>query len=149
MAKPDIAAILNEALEDERKAEATYAAIIKRFGPVRPFINIVDAETRHSRALEHQMERLGIKIPANLWIGKGTAPDSLAVACDAAITAEIENIALYDRLLPSVQDPTARKVLENLQAASRENHLPAFRRCLSREEGAGPGSGGGQGRRGR
>lgn len=148
MAKPDIAAILSEALEDERKAEATYAAIIERFGPVRPFINIVDAETRHSQAIERQMERLGITIPANLWIGRGSAPDSLAAACDGAIAAEIENIALYDRLLPSVQDPTARKVLENLQSASRENHLPAFRRCLSREQG-GPGAGRGQARRGR
>ncbi|MBB3861995.1 rubrerythrin [Novosphingobium hassiacum] len=148
MAKPDIAAILNEALEDERKAEATYAAIIERFGPVRPFINIVDAETRHSRALERQMERLGITIPANLWMGQGSAPNSLTAACEAAVVGEIENIALYDRLLPLVQDPTARSVLENLQSASRDNHLPAFRRCLTREQGEAT-LGGGHGRRGR
>ena len=114
MTKSDVAAILSEALEDERKAEATYLAIIERFGSVRPFINIVDAETRHSRAIERQMELLGITIPANLWIGRGSAPKSLASACEPAVAAEIENIALYDRLLPFVQDPTVRIVLENL-----------------------------------
>jgi len=155
MADVDIAVILNEALDDERKAEATYAAIIEQFGPVRPFINIVDAETRHSRAIERQMERLGIAVPPNDWIGKGVAPASLVAACEGAITAEIENIAIYDRILPYVQDATARRVLENLRAASRDNHLPAFRRCLAREqgtggrgrEGRGPGGGQGQGRR--
>lgn len=134
MAKPDMAQILGEALDDERKAEATYAAVIERFGAVRPFVNIVDAETRHSIAIERQLSRLGLAIPANIWHGRGAAPGTLVDACEAAIAAEIDNIALYDRLLPGIQDPTTRRVLENLQAASRDNHLPAFRRCLSREQ---------------
>lgn len=68
-----------------------------------------------------------------------------------AIEAEVENIALYDRLLPAIADASVRHVLQNLQDASRDNHLPAFRRCLERENGGG-GSGGardGQGSQGR
>lgn len=148
--------IMVEALDDERKAEATYTAIIERFGGVRPFINIVDAEARHSQAIERQMERLGMAVPENGWIGKGTAPATLAAACESAIAGEIENIALYDRLLPQIPDVTTRSVLENLRDASRDNHLPAFRRRLARESGMtdrgsaarGPRGGGGYGRHG-
>ena len=100
------------------------------------------------------MTRLGFAIPANQWQGKGMAPATLAEACRMAIEAEVENIALYDRLLPAIADDSVRHVLQNLQDASRDNHLPAFRRCLERENG-GSGSGGArdeqgsQGRHGR
>lgn len=130
----DLATILRDALEDERKAEATYAAVIDHFGPVRPFINIVEAEKRHSAAIERQMQRLGLAIPEGLWQpDKVDPPVSLAAACALAIEAEIENIALYDRLIPQIGDASVREVLQNLQDASRNNHLPAFRRCLARE----------------
>lgn len=146
MSTVDLEEILRDALEDERKAEATYAAVIEKFGEVRPFNNIIDAERRHSAAIERQMARLGFAIPANQWEGKGVAPATLADACGIAVEAEIENIALYDRLLPEIADDVVRQVLQNLQDASRDNHLPAFRRCLEREEGGG---GGGSGRTGR
>lgn len=135
MTAPDISAILLDALDDERKAQATYAAVIAAFGPVRPFINIIEAEGRHAAAIMRQLHRLGIAIPADRWAGRVAAPASLAAACEAAIEAEIENIALYDRLIPAITDPDIRGLLERLQAASRENHLPAFRRCLTRRCG--------------
>jgi hypothetical protein len=50
----NLEALLGDALDDEYKAEATYAAVITRFGPVRPFINIVEAERRHAGALIRQ-----------------------------------------------------------------------------------------------
>jgi rubrerythrin len=123
---------LCEALGDERKAEATYEAIIARFGPVRPFVNIVDAETRHSMAVERQMHRLGIPIPPNPWPGTVSQPETLKVACAAAIQAEIENIEMYDRMMPKIGDPAVRQTFQNLRAASHDNHLPAFRRCHRR-----------------
>lgn len=125
--------ILLDALDDERKAEATYAAVIAKFGPVRPFSNIVEAERRHAAALIRQLERLGIEVPPNRWTEQITVPDTLAEACADAVRDEIENIALYDRLIPRITDLAARRVMENLQAASRERHLPAFRRCVERE----------------
>lgn len=146
MSKVDLERILLDALEDERKAEATYAAIIEKFGPVRPFINIISAERRHAAAIERQMQRLGFPIPSNEWEGKGEAPSSLARACELAVQAEIDNVALYDDLLPQIDDPAVRQVFQNLQDASRNNHLPAFERCLAREKG---GAGAGMGGRGR
>jgi rubrerythrin len=37
---------------------------------------------------------------------------------------------MYTRLLKQVTDPQVRKVMEQLQSASRERHLPAFRRAV-------------------
>lgn len=132
MVKPDLELTLREALEDERKAEATYTAVITKFGPIRPFINIVSAENRHAMAVEKQMERLGFEIPENTWEGRGEAPEFVAEACHEAIDGEVENIALYERLIPRIDDPAVRHVFERLRDASRDNHLPAFRRCLRR-----------------
>ncbi len=42
---------LSETLDDEHKSRETYAQVIRDFGEVRPFINIVDAEARHANAL--------------------------------------------------------------------------------------------------
>jgi rubrerythrin len=124
--------ILEEALDDERKAEATYEAVIGRFGPVRPFVNIVEAERRHQTALLNLFRRRNWPEPVNRWKGNVEPPPTLREACEAAIKGEEENIALYDRLLPSVVDEDAKRVLMSLQEASRERHLPAFRHCRAR-----------------
>ena len=125
-------AALTEALEDEYKARATYNKVIETFGPIRPFINIVEAEGRHAAALLRQFERLGLQPPGDEWAGRIEAPSSIAAACEAAVAAEIANAAMYDRLLAVVDDPAVRNVLLNLQDASQNRHLPAFRRCLER-----------------
>ncbi|MCB2078814.1 MAG: DUF2202 domain-containing protein [Novosphingobium sp.] len=134
---------LHDALDDEYCAEATYQAIIEKFGPVRPFINIIRAEQRHSEMVKQQFARLGMDVPENTHLGAIEAPVSLLAACKAGVEAEVENIALYDRLLPKISDPQVRATLTRLQAASRDNHLPAFRRCVAR--GGTPGRGGGRG----
>ena len=125
---------MNEALQDEFKARATYNKVIETFGPIRPFINIVEAEDRHASALLRQFERLGLKPPKDEWAGRIEAPTSIAIACEEAIAAEIENAEMYDRLLAVIDDPTVRDVLLNLQDASQSRHLPAFRRCLERHK---------------
>ena len=127
-------AALTEALEDEYKARATYSKVIETFGSIRPFINIVQAESRHASALLRQFERLGLQPPEDTWMGNVKAPTSIVAACETAIEAEIENAAMYDRLLAVVDDATVRNVLLNIQDASQNRHLPAFRRCLDRAE---------------
>tara|TARA_R110002096_G_scaffold367840_1_gene561070 strand:+ start:348 stop:752 length:405 start_codon:yes stop_codon:yes gene_type:complete len=125
---------LAEALEDEYKARATYNKVIEAFGPIRPFIKIVEAEGRHASALIRQFERLGIRPPKDTWAGNVKAPSSIVAACEAAIEGEIENAEMYDRLLEVVDDPIVRDVLLNLQDASQNRHLPAFRRYLDNAE---------------
>lgn len=139
---------LRAALDDEYRAEATYAAVIAAFGEVRPFINIIEAERRHAAQAKAEMDRLGISYPAtNPYLGKLAAPASVFAACEQGVAAEIENIALYDRILPTIKEPQVRETLTRLQAASRERHLPAFQRCAASggEMGRGQGRGGGRG----
>ena len=125
-------AALREALDDEYKARAAYIKVIETFGAIRPFINIVDAEDRHASALLRQFERLGLTPPEDRWAGRIKAPASVAAACEEAVQGEIENAAMYKRLLAKVEDDAVRNVLLNLQDASQNRHLPAFRRCLER-----------------
>ena len=63
-------AALTEALEDEYKARATYGKIIEAFGPIRPFINIVEAEDRHASAPLRQFDRFGLQPPKDEWTAK-------------------------------------------------------------------------------
>ena len=141
-------AILLTALDDEYKAEATYAAVLEKFGSdVRPFVNIIRAEQRHSDMAKAELDRLGAQYPRdNPYLGTIAAPDTLLVACETGIVAEQENIALYDRLLPTVADAQVHDVLSKLQWASQDRHLPAFQRCVDRGGTMGGGWGRGQGR---
>jgi rubrerythrin len=123
---------LKEALEDEYHARATYRKVIARFGAMQPFVNIVEAEDRHVTALLRQFRRLGHPPPPDTWQDRVRAPASLAEACAEGVQAETENQALYARLLDQVQDGDVRRIMQRLQAASRDRHLPAFRRCVRR-----------------
>ena len=132
---------MSEALEDEYKARAIYAGIIDRFGPVRPFVNIVEAEDRHARALIALFRSMGVTPPRDDWPGKVEIPQSIEQACAEGVAAEIENQDMYERLLDMTDVPEVRAVFKRLQAASRDRHLPAFRRCLEREKRGDEGGG--------
>ena len=140
---------LHEALDDEYRAWATYDQVIADFGEVRPFSNIREAEARHIEALRTLFLRYGVGVPPNPWPGKVTRYANLRVACEAGVAAEIENAALYERLLASTRRPDILAVFRNLQEASQEHHLPAFQRCVERGAGGGDGRGGTRRRRGR
>lgn len=130
--RPGEVIALLEALDDEHKAHATYAQVLEDFGPVRPFDNIVESEARHIEALTQVMERYEVPVPENPWPGRVPRYGSVTEACAAAVEAEVENAALYDRLLGAVERPDIRTVLQSLQEASQERHLPAFRRGQER-----------------
>ncbi len=128
-----IANALIEALNDEYKARATYQCVIEQFGPIRPFINIIEAETRHIQALLPLFQRYGVPVPADDWKQRISKPESVMDACKTGVEAEIENAEMYDRLLKTTEGyPDIQRVMMNLQRASAENHLPAFQRCVSR-----------------
>ena len=123
---------LHEALDDEFRAWATYDQVIRDFGEVRPFGNIRDAEARHIGALSVLFARYGEPLPMNPWLGKTPRFASLQQACAAGVAAEIENAALYERLIASTRRADLLAVFRNLQYASQERHLPAFQRCADR-----------------
>jgi hypothetical protein len=128
-----LAQALTEAIEDEYKARATYRRVIDVFGPVRPFSNILESEQRHIEALLPLFSKYSIPVPEDIWPDKVVVPESLVEACRLGVYAEIENAAMYDRLLAATDKwPDVQQVLLRLKQASQNNHLPAFRRCVGR-----------------
>ncbi len=123
---------LNDALDDEYKSHATYRQVIADHGPIRPFINIVEAEARHIRALLDLFAAYGIAAPADRWTGATPRFASVRDACVSAVQGEIDNVALYDKLLASTRRPDILAVYHALRAASLDRHLPAFQRCAQR-----------------
>lgn len=121
---------LLEALDDERKAEARYRAVLTRFGDVRPFNRIAEAEARHQDELLTLCRWHGVTVPPDSWKAHPpAAPETLSEACAEGVKSEEANLAMYDRLLPAVKEPDLRATFLRLQAASRDHHLPAFRAC--------------------
>jgi len=132
---------LNEALDDEYRAWATYNQVIADFSEVPPFSNIREAEARHIEALCTLFARYGLPVPENPWPGKVARYANLQAACEAGVAAEITNGEMYERLLGATQRPDILTVLRNLKEASQQRHLAAFRRCAQRAATGGGGRG--------
>jgi len=124
-----------EALMDEYKAEATYAALIEEFGANTAFSNIMVAEQKHADALIRLLEKYDAEVPDNPYLDGtltlGDLPETLADAYGAGVIGEIENLSLYrDDLLPVVSDYSdITRVFTNLLTASQTKHLPTFTDC--------------------
>jgi hypothetical protein len=119
------------AIDDEYKAYSAYEAVITKLGSVRPFSMIIRAEESHIASLKSILDKYGETIPANPYLGKVTAKETLKENCQVGVDAEIANVALYrDTLLPKVASyPDITAVFNNLMNASSDKHLPAFEKC--------------------
>ena len=118
---------LQKAFDDEVKAYETYGAVIEKFGAVFPFVNIVQAEQTHQNALVAVAEKHSITLVRNVP-EEISIPNTLQECCELGVAAEIQNIQLYDKLLLHVNEyPEVQDLFYRLQAASFNNHLPAFR----------------------
>lgn len=123
-------AALQRAFDDEVKAYETYSAVVEKFGAVFPFVNIIQAEQTHQNALMAVATARDITLVRN-EIESINLPKTLQECCELGVAAEIQNIQLYDELLVSVSEyPEVQDVFYRLQAASYNNHLPAFRQCV-------------------
>ncbi len=127
----EVISALDEAINDEYKALATYEAVIDKFGSSRPFSMIKGAEEQHIASLKSIYDKYGIEVPVNEWSDTVTVPASLQEACQVGVDAEIANASLYrDRLIPAVTEyEDIMLVFENLMNASEQKHLPAFEKC--------------------
>jgi hypothetical protein len=125
-----VAAAVNAAIQDEFRAEQIYLRVLVDHGNILPFYNIVVAEQRHSISLGAILERRGLGIPASEWTLENVPRfATVTAACAAGAVAEVENIALYDRLLPLELPTDVRNVFTSNRRASIERHLPAFESC--------------------
>jgi hypothetical protein len=122
-------AALNEAILEEYGALNLYNAVLAQYGSVLPFSRIARAEAQHVRALSQLFTKYGLSVPANPGLTPAPTFSSLTQACQAGVDAEIADAALYDDLLKVTDNPDVVRVYQNLQAASLNNHLPAFEAC--------------------
>lgn len=143
----NVVSAIGEALNDEYHAEAVYAAALAKYGDVRPFSNIINAEQTHAAALVNLLDEYGIAAAANPYQNGEKSiealPDTLSEACTIGAEAEVLNLNLYDeKLLPVVAGfPDIQKVFTSLRDASEFKHLPAFQKCASGGKGQGMGKG--------
>ena len=112
--------------DGEYAAAASYFAVLEEYGDVEPYATIYEAELRHVDALIRQLERLGVDVPENPYLGQIAAPEDLESAARAWAEGEVANVELYDALLAQTDDAQLSKVLNNLRSASLDSHLPAF-----------------------
>jgi hypothetical protein len=109
-----------------------YRSVLQTFGAeTQPFALIAVAEARHVEALQMLFTRRQLAPPASAWSPSSFPPfASVPLACAAGVVAEDEDAAFYTPYLQRTDLPQdVRNVFTNLQAASLENHLPAFERC--------------------
>lgn len=116
-------------LQDEYRAAEVYEAVLASFGNVLPFSNIVRAERQHAASIEALFTARGLPIPTREVMTSLPTFASVVDACALGVTAEIDNVALYDRLLGLSLPADVRRVFEANRRASIEKHLPAFTRC--------------------
>ena len=119
---------LNTAIQDEYKAEQMYEAVMEKFGEIRPFSNIVNAEARHSEALANMFKQYNVPVPKPIE-QNFTLPDSIQEVCELSVMAEEENIELYETYMKDIEKENIQHVFSSNMAASRDRHLPAFTRC--------------------
>lgn len=129
--EPITSQILRIAIYDEFKAYESYSKIIETFGYVQPFVNIKEAEAVHYAALIPLLQKYNVPVPVNDWQDKIEVPKTLIECYELGVASEINNIAMYDHLLMYVQEEDIKDVLFKLQAASFNNHLPAFRNAVA------------------
>ncbi|MEW8985684.1 MAG: DUF2202 domain-containing protein [Bacillus sp. (in: firmicutes)] len=108
------------AIQDEYLAQARYDAVIGKFGNIRPFSNIKAAEQQHISALVALFQKYNKPIPEDNAKQYVTAPGTLKEAFNDGVQAEIDNIAMYDKLknIPNLPED-AKMVFTQLGNASK------------------------------
>ena len=121
---------LQRAFDHEVKAFETYRAVVEKLGAASPFTQIIQAEQTHQEALiavaEAHNSTLTRTVLENISI-----PNTLRECCELGVASEIQTIQLYTELLLHVKENAeVQDLFYRLQAASYNNHLPAFRNAV-------------------
>ncbi|MGB7711514.1 MAG: DUF2202 domain-containing protein [Microcoleus sp.] len=121
-----------DAINDEYRSRALYDAVLQKFGSLRPFSNIVQAENNHVNLWISLFAKYGMAVPTDSFAGKMSVPNTLQAACQAGVENEIANVQMYDRFLGFVTQPDLQAAFTQLRQVSQEKHLTAFQRCQNR-----------------
>lgn len=119
--------MLTYAIEDEYLAKARYTADVEKFGSLRPFVRIAEAEMRHIDLLKPLFAKYNVTVPQDKAAQYVAVPDSLLDAMKQAVTGEKNNMRMYELFLK--QDlPDDVRITFSLLKTAAENHLHAFQR---------------------
>ncbi len=128
--------MLKYAIEDEYLARAEYLLIMKKFGKIAPFSNIVKSEEQHIVWLKQEYDTRKLSIPEDNADQFVVLPESLKESFETGVHAEIENIAMYTSFLSSprlaARENSELKTLFTRLMQASENHLKAFKRNLAK-----------------
>ena len=139
--KPKTSVTADQAIELLKEGNAAFiqgsctatspARLHELAGGQAPFAVVVESEARHVEALRMLFTRREQEPPASIWRPGSFEPfTSVPAACAGGVAAETEDAALYTPFLERTDLPRdVRNVFTSLQAASLENHLPAFVLC--------------------
>ncbi len=130
--------------QEEKLARDVYQVMYAKWGHTT-FQNIAAAEQQHMDAMDGLIARYGLTDTTPAEAGKFTYPElqalydeliasgsqSLEQALQAGVLIELTDIADIQAALDATKELPIRRVLTNLQNASR-NHLSAFNTALSR-----------------
>lgn len=120
-----VADMLLYALQDEYLAHGEYEQIMDVYGSIRPYENIIKAETTHIAYLNDIYDAYGLPVPADDSATHLVVPDSLLDAARIGVQAEIDNIAMYDEFLSHSLPEDIEAVFTSLRDGSVK-HLAAF-----------------------
>lgn len=112
-------------IQDEYLAKKEYELIMDKYGSQKPFSNIIEAEKNHISQLTELFNTYKINIPEDNSKDYAVLPNSLDDAYKAGVTAEIDNIAMYDRFLKEDLPQDIKDTFVGLRDASKK-HLAAF-----------------------
>lgn len=132
--------MLTYAIQDEYYAQAEYNAMIESYGEIRPFSNIVGAEQTHINLLLSLFDAYDLEVPTNNAAEIVSVPETLVESYQAGVTAEENNIEMYEAFLEEDLPADVQFAFERLIAAS-QMHLYAFENAASGNTGYGYGNG--------
>ncbi len=119
------------AMQDEHLAHGEYAAILKVFDNQNPFANIIKAEEKHIADLGILFGKYKVPVLEDTSISHVIVPDSVKMALETGVQAEIKNIAMYAHFLEQPLPADVKDVFTLLMKGS-ESHLAAFQKGLNK-----------------
>jgi hypothetical protein len=119
------------AMQDEHLAHGEYVHILTIFGNQNPFTNIIKAEEKHIADLGVLFGKYNVPVPEDASASHLIVPESVKMALETGVQAEISNIAMYAHFLEQSLPADVKDVFTLLLKGS-ESHLAAFQKNLGK-----------------
>ncbi|MCY6371430.1 hypothetical protein [Clostridium ganghwense] len=124
--------MLTYAIENEYLEKAKYEAMIRKFGEIRPFIDLAKAKNINISILKTTFQKYKLSIPKDRSREFLKVPETIEESFEISIADEIENMAMYNRFIRRKGVPQELiLILVRLRDASRA-HLQSLEVGLKR-----------------